>query len=260
MRLFNRIRLLTPESIELELTLAGIGSRALALLIDYHIIAIVLITFWFIWSVFSLQLLSYFISVPQSYDAVRTWLLAIAFFITFILLAGYFVFFEVVWQGQTPGKRFTKIRVIRDDGRPVGLAQALLRALLRVVDDYLFIGVFFILFGQREKRIGDWVAGTVVVQEERPYGKSSVTVSREAEALAVELAQHPAFSELLPDDFAVIREYLQRRNFMDIPPRRELSSKLAQNAKRLIRLEVLPFEVSNEQFLEAIYLAYQKEH
>ncbi|WP_263975203.1 RDD family protein [Leptolyngbya sp. 7M] len=163
MPLFKQVKLTTPESVELEFTLAGIGSRALALLIDYHLLGVGLVGFWILWIIFANRLMTYLSRLEINYSQVPLWLLAIGLLISFIVYSGYFVYFEVVWQGQTPGKRFAKIRVIQDDGKPVGLSQAALRALLRPIDDILFIGVFFIFFGQQEKRIGDWVAGTLSV-------------------------------------------------------------------------------------------------
>ena len=78
---------------------------------------------------------------------------------------GYFVLCETLWQGETPGKRFVKIRVIQDNGRPITLQQATLRALFRPVDDLFFLGLLFVILGKREKRIGDWLAGTLIIQE-----------------------------------------------------------------------------------------------
>lgn len=259
MRLFNRITVLTPESIELEFTLAGLGSRALALLLDYHILAIGLVLFWIVWGLFSTQLLDYFDRLNVNYSAAPIWLLSIALLVSFAAYMGYFVAFEVLWQGQTPGKRFAKIRVIRDDGRPVGLSQALLRSLLRSVDDFLFIGAFLILLGQREKRIGDWVAGTLVVQEERPVAKLAIDISQAAQTLASDLPALIDVTQLRPDDFAVIREYLYRRRLMDPEARRDLSLKLARQVRAIVHLEQIPDGLTSDQFLEAIYVAYQEQ-
>ena len=258
MRFFNRVSLSTPESVELEFTLAGIGNRTLALLIDYHILAAVLIVFWILWGMFSLGLLSYLNSSVFNYASAPLWLLAIALLINFFIFAGYFTFFEVFWQGQTPGKRFTKTRVIRDDGRPIGLSQAALRSLLRPIDDFLFIGVFFILLGKQEKRLGDWAAGTLVIQEQRGDRKATLMLSDHAKALAIDLPKMADLSQLLPDDFAVVRTYLQRRRTMDKRARNDLSLNLARQLRTLIGLETIPPNTTADQFLEAVYEAYQQ--
>ncbi|UBF24427.1 RDD family protein [Kovacikia minuta CCNUW1] len=257
MRFFNRVFLATPESVELEFTLAGIGNRTLALLIDYHVMGLLLFGFWILWGTFSLGLLSYLSGTSQNYTGVPIWLTAIAVIVSFVIFTGYFAFFEVIWQGQTPGKRLTKIRVIRDDGKPIGLSQAALRALLRPIDDLMFLGAFFILFGKREKRLGDWAAGTLVIQEQRPSVKEAIVISDQAKDLATQLPAMAELSQLLPDDFVVIRTYLERRATLAPDARKELSLKLARQLRTLINLETIPPNTVSDHFLEAVYLAYQ---
>ena len=259
MRFFNRITLQTPESVELEFTLAGIGNRAYALLIDYVVWSIILIGFFIAWAIFSSQLLESIENLVGSSKQVKLWLVAIQLLITFFIYVGYFVVFETFWQGQTPGKRFVKIRVIRDDGKPVSLQQSTLRSLLRPVDDLFFLGVFFIVFGKREKRLGDLVAGTLVIQEEQSVVSSIFPVSKEAETLANQLVSEADFAGMLPEDFAVIREYLQRRTAMIPEARAEVSRQLAHQIKDVIALEKVPKGVTANQFLEAVYLAYQRQ-
>jgi uncharacterized RDD family membrane protein YckC len=260
MRFFNRVSLSTPESVELEFLLAGIGSRTLALVIDYHVLVVILLLFWGLGSWATLGLFAYLEDAGIDYSGLPTWLLAIAILITFVIFAGYFVIFETLWQGQTPGKRWARIRVIRDDGRPVGLAQAALRALLRPIDDFLFIGVFLILLGSKEKRIGDWVAGTLVVQEERGDRRRQLLLSEPAQRLATRLAQQPELDQLLPDDLAIIREYLLRRNAMAANARSQRSTRLADQVRAILNLKAIPASTNPEQFLEAVYLAYQQRY
>ena len=259
MGFFNRIKLQTPESVELEFTLAGIGSRAYALLIDYIVWALIWLVFLIAWAFLSVQITDVIESWVGSNNSVQLWLFSIMILIAFALNVGYFVFFETLWQGQTPGKRYVKIRAIRDDGTPVRLQQATLRALLRPVDDLLFLGVFFIVFSKREKRLGDWVAGTLVVEEERAIVSANFPLSEEAQNLADWLQTEADLSRLLPDDFAVIREYLQRREGMTREAKYELSRRLARQVKDIIALEALPQKVSANVFLEAVYLAYQQQ-
>lgn len=259
MHIFNRVTYQTPESVELEFTLAGIGNRAWALLIDYHILGFLLVGFLVGWSYFSYQIVEIWSNLFRNTD-VGLWLVAIALLVMFLIYTGYFVLFETLWQGQTPGKRLCKIRVIRDDGRPIGIQQATLRSLLRTFDDTLFLGAFLIMFNRREKRLGDLAAGTIVIQAETPAATANFPVSEQADSLAKQLLQSQAdFSQLLPDDFAVIREYLQRRQAMSLKAKEKLSLELAQQAKHIIALEKLPQAVTPDVFLEAVYLAYQQE-
>ena len=183
MRFFNQINLQTPESVELEFTLAGIGNRSLALIIDYIIFGLTILSVWIISAFLAFQL------VPNLFnngviDRLAQWIWAIQSITTFAIYVGYFVVLETLWRGQTPGKKWTKIRVIRDNGKSERLTQAILRALLRPIDDMLFIGVFFIIFSEREKRLGDMLAGTIVVQEEESK-LSKIEISPEAKDLAI---------------------------------------------------------------------------
>ncbi|MEH1907322.1 MAG: RDD family protein [Nostoc sp.] len=253
MRFFNRITFQTPESVELEFTLAGIGNRALALLIDYTVLAVTLLVFFLTWTVFSTQLFNFFEA-----QNLGIWLIAIFFIIAFAIYISYFVFFETLWFGQTPGKRIAKIRVVRDDGRLIGLQQATLRALLRPFDETLFIGAFLIMFGRQEKRLGDLAAGTIVIQTQTTTASAILMISEQAKVLHEQLVQIADLSSLMPDDFAVIREYLQRRAAMSLKPRALLSLKLAEQVVSIINLEKLPEAVTPDVFLEAIYLVYQQ--
>jgi uncharacterized RDD family membrane protein YckC len=259
MRFFNRVTLQTPESVELEFTLAGIGNRAYALLIDYVVLGIILTVFLIAWSYFSIQLYSVVENWLGSDNQVGLWLIAIPILTSFFIFVGYFVFFEALWQGQTPGKRYVKIRVIRDDGRPISLQQSTLRALLRPIDDIFFLGVFLITLSKQEKRLGDFVAGTLVIQEEQPFVAATFPLSDKAQDLANQLQIEADLSRMLPEDFAVIREYLQRREVMTTGAKTELSKQLADQIKEIIALDKVPQKVSANVFLEAVYLAYQQQ-
>ena len=257
MRFFNQINLQTPESVELEFTLAGIGNRSFALIIDYIIVGLTALLTWSISYYLAYQIDPGFISGSNP-NLPAQWIIAIQSLVAFAIYAGYFVILETLWQGQTPGKKWTKIRVIRDNGKPERLPQAILRALLRPVDDILFIGVFFIVFSQREKRIGDLVAGTLVVQDEQASKSANFDISPEAQDLAVQLRVESEIANLLPEDFATIRDFLQRRQNIMLEYQHQLSRKLAEQVKEIILLEKVPEGYSNSQFLEAVYLAYQQ--
>jgi uncharacterized RDD family membrane protein YckC len=259
MSLFNRITIRTPESVELEFTLAGIGNRTLALFTDYLIWSALL----FLVLIIRLIVMAWMAQNISGDDAlgrgVDQWITAITWLVVFAIYTGYFVFFETLWQGQTPGKRRAKIRVIRDNGQTAGLSQALLRSLLRPVDDLFCVGLFCILLGKQEKRLGDWAAGTLVVSEAAAIAQANFPVSPQAQSLADQLITQQNISALLPDDFAVIREYLQRRTVMEPRAKSELSLQLARQARTLIGMHDLPFEMTADQFLEAVYLAYQQQ-
>lgn len=258
MRFFNQINLQTPESVELEFTLAGIGNRSFALIIDYVISGLTILLVWIIGGFLAFQFVPN-LAVSGLSDRLLQWIWAIQLMTTFAIYVGYFVLWETLWQGQTPGKKWTKIRVICDNGKPERLPQAILRALFRPIDDLLFIGVFFIIFSRQEKRIGDLVAGTLVIQEESSK-RDRIAISQEAEDLAVQLRIEAEIANLLPEDFATIRDFLQRRKNIMLQYQHQLSRKLARQVTEIIAIEDVPEGYSNSQFLEAIYLAYQQEN
>lgn len=257
MNFFNRISLQTPESVELDFNLAGVGNRAYALLIDYIIWSLILLFVLIFGIFFSVQLLDIWSYFGGNSESIGLWIFSIQLLILFVIYVGYFVIFETIWQGQTPGKRYVKIRVIRDDGRPIRLQQATLRALFRPVDDILFIGMLLIVFNKKEKRLGDWVAGTIVIEEAKAVA-DIISTSETAQKLAKYLLEEADMSQLLPEDFAVIRNYLQRSKSMTKQAKIELSKKLATEIKQIIRLTETPEKVTAREFLEAVYLAYEE--
>ncbi|MEL6927239.1 MAG: RDD family protein [Cyanobacteria bacterium J06600_6] len=258
MRFFNQINLQTPESVELEFTLAGVGNRSFALLIDYIIVWLSIILVWVLGFFLMFQLSPIF-SDNGGFNKLSQWIFTLQYMTAFGISVGYFVVLETIWQGQTLGKKWTKIRVIRDNGKPARLPQAIMRGLLRPIDLFTTVGAFFIIFSQQEKRLGDLLAGTLVVQEEGSQ-LAKIAISEAAENLAVQLRIEAEMDNLLPDDFATIRDFLQRRKNIMLEYQHQLSRKLAEQVLEIILLEAIPEGYSNSQLLEATYLAYQQEN
>jgi uncharacterized RDD family membrane protein YckC len=154
----------TPEQVELAYSVAGVGSRFVAVLLD----SLILFAFFF-GELMALILVRATLSTPGSLSATtQIWIGAIVVFIDFVVGWGYFALFEAYWQGQTPGKRVMKVRVIKDSGRQITLFEALARNLLRVVDylpGFYLVGLITMLCNKRSQRLGDLVAGTIVVHE-----------------------------------------------------------------------------------------------
>ncbi len=162
----------TPERVPLEFALASIGNRFLAVAIDHFIQYLSI--FVIAWIVISLvQSAAEVIDAPEHFFGdMPKWTLAILILAVFLIFAGYFIFFEWFWNGQTPGKRLMKLRVIRDDGRPITLWEAVARNLLRICDavpgfvlPVYSIGLITIFLSDHDQRIGDLFAGTVVIRE-----------------------------------------------------------------------------------------------
>ena len=256
MPLFNTVTIRTPESVELEFVLAGVGSRAVALTLDYVCLGSGLLGLVIIYSFLLVRLLAMetVLSIPS--ETLQLWVTAIAAVIAFAFYIGYFVLFETWWYGQTPGKRYAKIRVIRDDGQPERLPQATLRSLLRPIDDIFFVGFFCILLSKTEKRLGDWLAGTLVVQTDSATN-SEIQLPERSQAIGRDLLALVDMTRLTPDDFATVREFLQRRRAMSPKAKTLVSDQLARRFKAQLALDTLPTEMTTSTFLEALYYAYQ---
>ena len=119
------------------------------------------------------------------------WTTALLVLAAFLVQFGYFAYFESVWNGQTPGKRYLRLRVIRRGGQAIGAYEAVTRNLLRIVDSIpgiYAVGILCALLSSESKRLGDYVAGTVVVHE-RP-------IELTTEANGTSAGPEPAMTEL----------------------------------------------------------------
>jgi uncharacterized RDD family membrane protein YckC len=153
----------TPEQVELNFGIAGIGSRFVALLLDMLIIVAAYVALGIVFA-----LAASIMGGRSNSEALGLWFMAVVVVVAFLLQWGYFALFEAYWQGQTPGKRAMRLRVIKDSGRQITLFEALARNLLRFVDylpGFYLVGVITMLCNKRNKRLGDMVAGTLVVHE-----------------------------------------------------------------------------------------------
>ncbi|HEV2492359.1 MAG TPA: RDD family protein [Terriglobia bacterium] len=154
----------TPEQVPLEFLLAGIGSRFLALALDTLIQAAATLLLVIAAAVIGITAAISHVSPRGG----QTWTLALLLLLFFLVQFGYFAFFEALWNGQTPGKRYMHLRVIKDSGRPISTFDALGRNLLRLVDSLpgiYAVAIVSALLSAKNKRLGDYVAGTVVVHE-----------------------------------------------------------------------------------------------
>lgn len=163
----------TPERVPLAFALASIGNRFLAVTIDHFIqYFAILIVAWGLLSIADVGNPFCDECTTNPFQNMSKWTLAITILVVFALFTGYFIFFEWLWNGQTPGKRLLKLRVIREDGRPITLWEAIARNLLRIFDavpgfflPIYSIGLVSIFKSSRDQRVGDMFAGTVVVRE-----------------------------------------------------------------------------------------------
>jgi uncharacterized RDD family membrane protein YckC len=257
----------TPERVPLHFALASIGNRFLACAIDHTFQVLVLILIFvsglIIANVSSTTLENTLASAPK-------WVYAIMIILIFLTFSGYFAFFEWIWSGQTPGKRWMKLRVIREDGRPITFWEASVRNLIRTLDmmpaPFYSIGLISVFVNGRDQRVGDMVAGTVVVRE------------REAEAPAfTEVFASPVSDPALrrsfkPVDFTaslnslteaeiqVVETFLRRRWDLADVPRQWMAWRVALPILFKIRPTYDLDTFTYEGFLEELLHRYLKEH
>lgn len=163
----------TPERVPLEFALASIGNRFLAVAIDHFIQYLsILIIAWFLLALAGMSAGEVVDAPDKLFGEMPKWTVAITILALFLIFAGYFILFEWLWNGQTPGKKLLKLRVIREDGRPITLWEAIARNLLRIGDavpgfivPVYSIGLITIFLSNRDQRLGDIFAGTVVIRE-----------------------------------------------------------------------------------------------
>ncbi len=263
----RRVILQTPESIELDLALGGIGSRALAWAIDQLLLWVGIFLFWYFGSILYLTILLPTLnnaSAAFNQGELDQWVEAIATFLTFALSNCYFIAFETLWRGQTPGKRIAKIRVVRDTGQPVGIKESSIRSLLSSVDVFVFfVGVILITVTKSEKRLGDLVAGTLVVQDQQQIAQAKqhpFDLSPHTSQLAETLMVNTNIKTLTPDQFLTLRDFLGYRHQLAAKMRSQITSKLANQIRHLLGQNNQPLASSLDdlELVEATYLACQQ--
>ncbi len=237
MELEDRITIATPEGIELQIVLAGAASRFIACVIDM-VLQLVLIV---LAAIAALGLLG---------GGVGTALFAMASFAALYL---YDVLFEVLASGRTPGKRVTHLRVVRERGTPVDLPASAIRNLLRLIDflptAYL-VGLASILITQRNQRLGDLAAGTLVI---RDAGRRKNPVAAAAETAPAQGGLDSSgwdVSAVGIDELVAVRRFLERRESLDHGVRQELAHRLEQGLRA--KVAGAPAGLNAEGFLEEL--------
>lgn len=224
----DRYTLETPENIEVEFELAGLGSRFCAMFIDtllITLIALVLFLLFLILGVVFVPSISDFGSGARHLD---NWLLAVILaIVAVVIFDGYFVFFELMMRGQTPGKRSMKVRVIRDDGTPTTINEILVRNILRLVDFLpagYAVGAVVMFVNPLCKRLGDIAAGTIVVKE----GQLDYRANADKKYSLSETIVAVPNSELTQEERRALTGFLQRRDELLPEARLALATRLAK--------------------------------
>jgi uncharacterized RDD family membrane protein YckC len=255
---WDQLSIETPELVAIDMPVAGIGSRFVALLVDYLIWTVVIVLLIFL-AVLINPSLSYFSKVAAKWEEALT----VLFF--FLLYWGYFTLFEAFWDGRTPGKRIAKIRVIQRSGRGIGLFESMIRNLLRVVDQFPFVyavGVVSVLCTRDHQRLGDLAAGTLVVHERENLTEVSSIASGRTFTAGIFDQRAPmrrssfdvaasGVQRLGSQDLEVLEGFFARRLDFTLETRAALAQRIAAGIRAKSGLEA-PVGVSTETFLEEV--------
>ena len=216
-RMDDQLLVSTPEQVEFGYEIAGIGSRFLAALVDLSIIAVMYLLIQVLILTTNALGDQVFTGAATGISGVFVMIVTI---LAFLVLWGYYVFFETLWHGQTPGKRLTGLRVVRENGGLIGFWEALIRNLLRFVDflpgAYGF-GVVTMFANSRARRLGDYAAGTVVVREGAPVtlaglaARTAAAPPRDPARPLPPLALYLDVRRVPPTDLSLVRDLLLRR-------------------------------------------------
>jgi uncharacterized RDD family membrane protein YckC len=237
----------TPEQIPLEFPLAGVGSRFLAIAFDTLLQAIGVL-------VLVVVLLTVRFIARAAWPSIGPWVAGALLLVGFAIYAAYFAVFESIWSGQTPGKRLVGLRVIDVSGRPLTVYAALIRNLLRIVDQVpgiYAVAIITVVITRRNQRLGDLAAGTVVVHERADAIAEPVRRDRPA-------ARYGAH-RLAPSEVVLIEEFLRRRSDLDSWVRRQSAQRIAARMKAKLEVGVVADDVDDddERLLEELAAEYR---
>ncbi|MEZ5422874.1 MAG: RDD family protein [Pyrinomonadaceae bacterium] len=254
----------TPERVELEFSLASIGNRFMAVGIDHFIQFVsIFVVAWILAWIASGSSTSLFEDSPK-------WVTAITIIAVFVLFSSYFVVFEWLWNGQTPGKRLMKLRVIREDGRPLTLWEAIVRNLLRIADaapgfviPVYSVGLITIFLNARDQRLGDIFAGTVVIREridEAPTFADTFT-KRIADPALTRVQKPVTFtadiSKITEDEIEVAEVFLRRRWDMSERQRVWMAWRIALPLMYKLKPRYSEADFTYEGFLEELLARFE---
>src|SRR6266576_5972871 len=255
----------TPERVPLHFALASIGNRFLACAIDHtlQVLAIILM-------VIAFTVIANLASLGEELSNAPKWVIAVLIVIVFLIFSSYFAFFEWMWNGQTPGKRLLKLRVIREDGRPVTFWEAAVRNLLRSFDmmpaPFYSIGLISVFISLSDQRVGDMIAGTVVVREREAEAPAFTQVF---ESSVSDVALRRSFQQveftgdlnsLTEREIEVVETFLRRRWDLSDVPRQWMAWRVSLPLMYKIRLTYDIGTFTYEGFLEELLHRYRAQH
>jgi uncharacterized RDD family membrane protein YckC len=258
----DHIDIKTPEFVSIQLQLAGLGSRATAFIIDQLLLMVVS----------SLTLIVAFITMNEM-PSIPLFLvgnslpLAITIVALFIINWGYFFVFEFFSGGRTIGKKIIGIRVIQENGHSITLLSSFIRNLIRIIDSLptaYFLGIVMIFFHSKHKRLGDIVAGTLVVHERKAKRKQKLTaIEKEMNNRGLSkddlIIDEWTLKSLGPKEWKLVSTYVSRFFQLSKAERNHRTEQIADILLPKIGLSVEGNETDLENTLLVLYLYLREE-
>ena len=228
---FRETELQLPEEISLQLEVANVGSRTLAILADISLCGIVLFVVYGLAALFGQGLTGDWLARLSS-GALQILLFLVLFGFQWL----YFNVFEWLWNGQTPGKKLLHLRVIKVDGTPISGTDVVLRNISRPVDTFplALVGLVMIFVSRKAQRLGDLMAQTVVIHETpidwAIFDQLEASPDRASSSLPVAAAVR-----LAPAQWELLHRYLSRRGQLPPEVRMSLAESLYETLKPLVQ-------------------------
>jgi uncharacterized RDD family membrane protein YckC len=253
----RNFEVVTPEHVAIRYELAGFGSRGIATSVDILLQGLV-----FVLVVLTLRLLAYLDIVPAFDKWTKSVLLGVGILLHFLISWGYYIFFETLWSGETPGKRVMGLRVIKDGGYPVDFRAVLIRNLMRAVDSFpavcYAIGFIALLANEHYKRLGDMAAGTLVVAQRRE--EEAVLLPGMGETVMYRLLDATVLTQITRldrDEYRMVKLFLTRRRELPQDKRGEFALRLAQPLIEKFNYKAPALGMDYERWLDELDLAYR---
>lgn len=250
-------QVVSPESVTFTYDVAGLGSRFAALAVDHGLQLLALFALLAVATGSAIIEPAIYLPGRAREMGLGLWVWAVVVLLTFVVLWGYFVFFELVWNGQTPGKRLFGLRVVRAGGYPVDFAASAVRNLVRYADmlpGTYSVGAICMFLSRQWQRLGDYAAGTLVVRDRRLRAPEALVAQARAswaEALS-------SVEQVTAQEYQVVREFLRRRQELEASSRAELARRIADPLAGKLGATLGAGPEPREMFLEAVAAAYRE--
>lgn len=256
----EQLQIETPENISFRYNIAGIGSRFLALLIDSLIQGSLYALLFF-----SVAVLLSAASRANTSQDLSNAIAVVILMVVFLIQFGYFILFEIILNGQTPGKRLIGLRVIKENGYPLSALDSIIRNIVRVIDFFPFaygVGVIAMFTNARAKRLGDLAAGTIVVQVREQVKLSELTKPSPLQSVAAEARparEIPGLEHLREPDIELVESFFRRRAELRNAEAMALTIARAIAARmQAPEAQTLTDALSADNFLRDVVAAYRQ--